>query len=61
MSVFDNMKRDMSELVRLVRESASYCTAVAARPELATAESHSKEIVREQRIAELTHLYELST
>lgn len=61
MSVFDNMRTELSELVRLVRESANYCTAVAAKPDLASVESHDKEITREQRIAELSRLYGITT
>lgn len=50
----DDMSRDVTELVRLVRESERYCTSVAARPELATAESGQTEVQREHRIAELS-------
>jgi len=57
MNTFDRMRAELSELMRLVRESASYCTAVAAKPELATTESHAKEIQREHRIADLTRTY----
>lgn len=31
MMVFESMRRELSELVRLVRESANHCTAVAGR------------------------------
>jgi len=57
MNTFEKMRAELSELMRLVRESASYCTAVAAKPELATAEIHTKEIQREHRIAELSCIY----
>lgn len=60
MVMFEKMKTELSELVRLVRQSERYCTMVAERPELATADSHGQELQREQRIAELTRLYEIS-
>ncbi|CAN7744481.1 hypothetical protein LJR118_006704 [Acidovorax sp. LjRoot118] len=53
MMIFESMRRELSELVRLVRESANYCTSVSSRPELASPESHALEIQREHRIAEL--------
>lgn len=54
MSVFDTMRTELNELVKLVRESERYCTSVASRPDLASAESHAKEVQREHRIAELS-------
>lgn len=59
MTIFDSMRRELSELVRLVRESANYCTSVASRPELASPDSHELELRREQRIAELRSKYGL--
>ena len=52
--VFENMRKELSELVGLVRMSERYCTSVAARPDLATDESNATEVKREQRIAELS-------
>lgn len=54
MSLIDEMRNNTTELIRLVRESAIYCATVAARPDLATAESHQKEVAREVRISELS-------
>ena len=54
MSIYDDMRRDVTELVRLVRESERYCTSVAAKPDLATAASSEAEVQREHRIAELS-------
>lgn len=59
MIIFESMRRELSELVRLVRESANYCASVAFRPELASSESHAVELRREQRIAELRSRYGL--
>ena len=52
--VFENMRKELSELVGLVRMSERYCTSVSARPDLATDESNATEVKREQRIAELS-------
>ena len=52
--VFENMRKELSELVGLVRLSERYCTSVSVRPDLATDESHATEVKREQRIAELS-------
>lgn len=59
MNIFFSMGRELSELVRPVRESANYCTSVANRPELASPDSHELELRREQRIAELRSRYGL--
>lgn len=55
--IFVKMQTELSELVKLVRQSERYCTTVAERPHLATAESHGQELLREQRIAELSRVY----
>lgn len=55
--IFEKMQAELSELVKLVRQSERYCTSVAERPMLATAESHALEVHREHRIAELSRLY----
>jgi len=52
--VFEKLRKELSELVGPDRMSERYCTSVAARPNLATAESHATEVKREQRIAELS-------
>lgn len=57
MVIFVKMQTELSELVRLVRQSERYCTTVAERPDLATADSHGQELLREQRIAELSAIY----
>lgn len=49
--VFENIQKELSELVGLVRQSERYCASVATRPELATAESHTLELQREHRYA----------
>lgn len=59
--IFENMRKELSELVSLVRLSERYCTSVAARPELASHELHALEIQREHRIAELTARYGIVT
>lgn len=59
--VFENIRKELSELIRLVRQSERYCTTIAARPELATAETHAKEVQREQRIAELSARYGITS
>lgn len=59
--VFERMQKELSELVGLVRQSERYCATVAARPELATAESHSLEVQREHRIAELSARYGITS
>ena len=40
MSYFEEAKRDMERLLRLVRESVAYCTSINFQPNLATAETH---------------------
>lgn len=55
--VFENIQKELSELVGLVRQSERYCASVAMRPELATSESHALEVQREHRIAELSARY----
>ncbi|CAG9236226.1 conserved hypothetical protein [Burkholderia gladioli] len=57
MNVFEQMRSDLNELVKLVRESERYCASVAAKPELASEESHAKELGRERRIIELSVRY----
>jgi hypothetical protein len=57
MNVLELMKQDLRELVDLVRESATYCAQVAAKPSLATDSSHDREIRREYRIVELQAKY----
>jgi hypothetical protein len=57
MNILEQMKHELSELVRLVRESATYCAQVAAKPALITDESHAREIARELRIVELQVRY----
>ncbi len=59
--IFANMQKELTELVSLVRQSASYCATVASRPELATSESHTLEVEREHRIAELSARYGITT
>lgn len=59
--VFESIQTELSELVGLVRQSERYCAAVATRPELATPESHSLEVQREHRIAELSARYGITT
>lgn len=53
MSLFDEMKRDMQELLGLVKASENYCATIAVKPDLASDESHSTEVAREHRIVEL--------
>lgn len=53
MSYYDDAKRDTEQLLKLVRESATYCTTISIRPELATDHSHQTEIEREKKIVEL--------
>ena len=52
MTIFDEIRRDRNELVHLVRQSERYLTSIAAKPELASDETHKAEIQREHRIAE---------
>ena len=59
--VFENIQKELSELVALVRQSERYCASVATRPELATSESHALEVQREHRIAELSARYGITT
>lgn len=59
--MFEKIPKDLSELVRLIRLSERYCTAIAARPELVTPESHEAELARERRIADLSHLYGITS
>jgi len=59
--VFDDMKKELNELVNLVRKSERYCTMIAAQPELATDATHALEIEREIRIAELSVKYGISS
>lgn len=54
MTIFDEARREMNELVRLVRQSERYLTSIAHKPELASAESHAAEIKREHQIADLS-------
>jgi hypothetical protein len=54
MSIYDDMRSDVTELVRLVRESERYCTSVGLQPSLATEDSHLVEQRREHRISELS-------
>ncbi len=54
MNAFEQLRSDMNELVRLVRVSERYLTSIAANPQLATDETHAKEIQRELRMAELS-------
>lgn len=53
MSYFEEAKRDMEKLLKLVRESVAYCTSINLRPELASEQSHQKELAREVEIVEL--------
>lgn len=57
MSVFDDARADLGELIRLVRASERYCTQVSHQPGLATDESHAAELQRERRIVELKEKY----
>jgi hypothetical protein len=57
MHVLETMRLEISELVRLVRESERYCTSIAQRPNLASDSSHKKELAREHRINELSARY----
>jgi len=57
MSHFEAMKSDLEELLRLVRESERYCQCVALCPDLASDETHQKEVKREHRINELLHKF----
>ncbi|MEJ8852738.1 hypothetical protein [Variovorax rhizosphaerae] len=57
MNVFETMRSDLNELVRLVRASERYCTTIAARPGLASSETHQVELAREHRINELWSRY----
>lgn len=59
--IFENMRKEISELVNLVRQSERYCTSVVSRPDLATEASHAIEVQREQRIAELSAKYGISS
>ena len=59
--VFENIQKELSELVGLARQSERFCASVATRPELATAESHTLELQREHRIAELSARYGITT
>lgn len=61
MVIFESMRRELSELVRLVRDSASYCATVSREPGLITTASHAAELQREQRIAELRARYGLES
>ncbi|MGP3508390.1 hypothetical protein FRC97_00215 (plasmid) [Paracidovorax citrulli] len=61
MNAFEVIKKELSELVGLVRESERYCVTVASRPDLATAETHALELGRERRIAELSARYGITT
>lgn len=55
------MRKELSELVGLVRQSERYCTSIADRPELASDSSHAVEVQREQRIAELSAKYGITS
>ena len=55
--IFATMQKELSELVGLVRQSERYCVAVASNPGLATQETHTLEVQREHRIAELSARY----
>lgn len=57
MNVFEKAKSDLSELIKLVRESERYLAGIHANPKLATDETHAKEMAREHRIAELSARY----
>ena len=59
--VFENMRKELSELVGLVRQSERYCTSIADRPELASDSSHAVEVQREQRIAGLSAKYGITS
>lgn len=59
--IFENMKKELSELVGLVRQSERYCASVASRPDLATDNTHALEVQREHRIAELSARYGITT
>jgi hypothetical protein len=61
MNVLHNMQLELNELVRLVRLSERYCTSVAAKPELASTQSHASELERELRIAEISRRYGITS
>lgn len=54
MNAFEQLRCDMNELIRRVRISERYLTAIAANPKLATDETHAKEIERARRMCELS-------
>lgn len=57
MNILEQMQQELGELMRLVRDSATYCAQVAAKPSLVSNESHAREIAREHRIVELQVKY----
>ncbi|MDL5034442.1 hypothetical protein QRD43_21240 [Pelomonas sp. APW6] len=57
MGIYDEMRRDLNELVSLVRQSERYMTSISANPKLASEATHTAELQREHRIAELSARY----
>jgi len=53
MSLLEELREEINELVRLVRLSERYLTSIAANPKLASDATHAEEIAREVRIGEL--------
>lgn len=57
--VFDEMRRELKELLSLVRQDEQYCAAVMSGQVHASDESGRQQAIRATRIAELTDRYGL--